>query len=95
MTRTCRTRFTNVLCGCFCAAWGGFVLTADAGPLRLSEQGVEIDGGSMGVFTLVYPRIETKPAAGKHEAAREQRLTDGQAVLNKRFSTLAYQAIVD
>lgn len=59
-------RFRNTLCGWFCAAFGGFVLTADAGPLRLSERGVEIDG-----FSLAYPEIATKAAPGEHKAAME------------------------
>ena len=80
MTRNYRIRFFNILCG-FCATLGGITLPAEAGPLRLADKGVEIDGGSMGVFTLVYPQITTKAAPGEHETAMEQRLVDGKAVL--------------
>ena len=81
MTTTCWTRWLNVVCGCFCAALGALALAADAGPLRLGEGGVEIDGGSMGAFTLAYPKIATRAAPGQHETASEQRLADGKAVL--------------
>jgi len=79
--RDYRAQLVSVLRGCVCAALGSLVLTANAGPVRLSERGVEIDGGSMGAFTLAYPQIATKTAPGKDEAAIQQRLADGKAVL--------------
>ena len=80
VTRNYRSRFINILCGFF-AALAAIALPADAGALRLADKGVEIDGGSMGVFTLAYPQITTKAAPGEHETAMEQRLVDGKAVL--------------
>lgn len=69
------------MCGALCLALGGLAMTADAGVVRLGDTGVVIDGGSMGEFTLAYPKIATAAAPHEHQAALEQRLAAGKAVL--------------
>ena len=64
-----------------CLLLGCLGVHADAGALRLGKKGVEIDGGSMGTFSLPYPKVEAKAAAGRYEAAIEQRVEGGQALL--------------
>lgn len=78
--RACCIRFGKILCIAV-AVLASNVLAANAGPLRLGDEGVTIDGGSMGAFTLAYPKIAAMAAPGEHESAMEQRVAVGKAVL--------------
>ena len=72
-----------------CLLLGCVGMHADAGALRLGKKGVEIDGGSMGTFLLAYPKVATKAAPGRYEAAIEQRAKGGQVVLKYAGVTVA------
>ena len=64
-------RLGKILCSTV-AILASIVLAANAGPLRLGDEGVTIDGGSMGAFTLAYPKIAAIAGPGEHETAMEQ-----------------------
>ena len=77
-----------------CSFLGRTSLADDAVRLRLSDRGVEIDGGSMGEFTLAYPKIATKSAPDQQESLVEQRTDGGTAVL-KYPSGLVIEVTLD
>ena len=64
-----------------CLLLGCVGLHSHAGDVRLGKKGVEIDGGSMGTFSLPYPKVEAKASAGRYQAAIEQRVEGEQAIL--------------
>ena len=78
-----------------CLLLGCVGLQAQAGTLRLGEKGVEIDAGSMGSFSLAYPKVETKAANGRYEPASETRVQDKQVLLKYAGGISATIAIED
>lgn len=67
--------------------------TLSAAPLSLGKTGVDIDGGTMGTFTLAYPKLKLKGAKDT-EGAIEQRVEGGKMVL-KYPSGLAVEVSIE
>lgn len=73
-----------------------FLLAAEAtaGPLRLGKAEIEVDGGTMGTFSLAYPKLLLKDSKD-FESPMEQRAEDGKVILKYPSGIMVQVALAD